>query len=74
MSEKHCKSCDELLPFGEFHVDMSNVDGRHSTCKLCRKGEGGQRYTARERKANREFSAAMARVPAFNFGLLRWQS
>lgn len=71
MNTKHCTGCSETKPHAAFHVDNSNADGRHQLCKTCRT-VSGVRYDGRERKANRDFSRLMARIPAFNTGALTW--
>jgi hypothetical protein len=50
VTEKHCVSCDVLLPLDEFGLKQTSTDGHKSTCKACDKTlkEGGEIESARK--------------------------
>lgn len=72
MNEKACRACGITKPLDAFHMNNRVLMGRHNACRACRSHVGeGRRYDGRERKENRDFSRAMAAIPAFNTGVLR---
>lgn len=57
---KTCKSCGDEKPIDSFHVDSKSRDGRHASCKRCRKkytdkynSQNRDRINARQREYNK---------------------
>lgn len=70
---KTCNSCGECKPLTAYHADSRRPDGHHNACRACRSRTTlGIRYDGHERKANRDFSRAMASLPVFSLGIVGW--
>ena len=56
METKHCRKCEEDLPFSSFNKDKSKKDGLRTTCSPC-----DIKYRAANKKRKSEASPASAK-------------
>lgn len=44
MESKACNACQKIIPLDLFHLNPKHPEGRHRTCKQCRRNETRKRY------------------------------
>jgi len=51
---KRCRTCKEVKPISEFHIDRAHSDGHHGQCKPCHRKWLNQQYRKRHDRLNHD--------------------